>query len=123
MVCLHLISNHNDIKPFSNISKIHLTKCTLIAICLIIQGGSGKKGKVEDLRGFGSDVGGRNAVRVRWETSGEANVYRVGCRGKVDLQCVEEAPGGSYYREHLPVVGTINKIQLLAMNAKNVFFS
>lgn len=107
MVCLHLISNHNDIIPFSNISKIHLTKCTLIAICLNIQGGSGKKGKVEDLRGFGSDVGGRNAVRVRWETSGEANVYRVGCRGKVDLQCVEEAPGGSYYREHLPVVGTI----------------
>lgn len=72
-------------------------------------GGSGKKGKVEDLRGFGSDVGGRNAVRVRWETSGEANVYRVGCRGKVDLQCVEEAPGGSYYREHLPVVGKVER--------------
>lgn len=69
-------------------------------------------------------------MRVRWETSGEANVYRVGCRGKVDLQCVEEAPGGSYYREHLPVVGTINEIQLLRVHvhvpmiAKNVrFFS
>ncbi|XP_056006019.1 E3 ubiquitin-protein ligase MIB2-like isoform X2 [Ostrea edulis] len=68
-------------------------------------GGSGKKGNVEDLRGYGSDVGGRNAVRVRWVTSGEANVYRIGCRGKVDLQCVKEAPGGHYYRDHIPVVG------------------
>ncbi|XP_061163055.1 E3 ubiquitin-protein ligase MIB2-like isoform X1 [Saccostrea echinata] len=74
-------------------------------------GGTGKKGKVEDIRGYGSDAGGRNAVRVRWETSGEANVYRVGCRGKVDLQCVEEAPGGYYYREHLPVAGKIASTQ------------
>nr|XP_022342890.1 E3 ubiquitin-protein ligase MIB2-like isoform X2 [Crassostrea virginica] len=72
-------------------------------------GGPGKKGKVEDVRAFGSDVGGRNAVRVRWETSGEANVYRVGCRGKVDLQCVDEAPGGYYYREHLSIVGKVEK--------------
>lgn len=44
-------------------------------------------------------------MRVRWETSGEANVHRVGCLGKVDQQCVEEDPGSSYYREHFPVVG------------------
>ena len=44
---------------------------------------------------------------MRWESSGEANVYRVGCRGKVDLKCVEEGHGGAYYRDHLPVLGMI----------------
>ena len=82
----------------------------------MFKGGPGKKGKVEDVRAFGSDVGGRNAVRVRWETSGEANVYRVGCRGKVDLQCVDEAPGGYYYREHLSVVGELKKRNILNTN-------
>ena len=82
----------------------------------MFKGGPGKKGKVEDVRAFGSDVGGRNAVRVRWETSGEANVYRVGCRGKVDLQCVDEAPGGYYYREHLSVVGELKKRNTLNSN-------
>ena len=82
----------------------------------MFKGGPGKKGKVEDVRAFGSDVGGRNAVRVRWETSGEANVYRVGCRGKVDLQCVDEAPGGYYYREHLSIVGELKKRNTLNSN-------
>ena len=82
----------------------------------MFKGGPGKKGKVEDVRAFGSDVGGRNAVRVRWETSGEANVYRVGCRGKVDLQCVDEAPGGYYYREHLSIVGELKKRNILNTN-------
>lgn len=42
-------------------------------------------------------------MRMRLETSGEANVNRVGCHGKVD----EEVPGSSYYRElsNFPVVG------------------
>lgn len=61
----------------------------------------------KDLRENGSGVGGRNAVRMRLETSGEANVNRVGCHGKVDQQCVEEVPGSSYYRElsNFSVVG------------------
>lgn len=44
---------------------------------------------------------------MRLETSGEANVNRVGCHGKVDQQCVEDVPGSSYYLEpsHFPVVG------------------
>lgn len=46
-------------------------------------------------------------MRMRLETSGGANVNRVGCHGKVDQQCVEEVPGSSYYRElsNFPVVG------------------
>ncbi|XP_052715611.1 E3 ubiquitin-protein ligase MIB2-like isoform X1 [Crassostrea angulata] len=74
-------------------------------------GGSGNTGKVEDLRENGSGVGGRNTVRMRLETSGEANVNRVGCHGKVDQQCVEEVPGSSYYRElsNFSVVGKVEK--------------
>lgn len=50
-------------------------------------------------------------MRMRLETSGEANVNRVGCHGKVDQQCVEEVPGSSYYREltNFPVVGKKKK--------------
>ncbi|KAK3088128.1 hypothetical protein FSP39_015105 [Pinctada imbricata] len=68
-------------------------------------GGNGQKGKVEDVRNFGSVAGGRNAVRVRWDKTGEANVYRVGCKGKVDLKCVSEGSGTYYYKDHLPVLG------------------
>jgi len=57
-----------------------------------------------DIRGYGADVGGRNAVKVKWPND-EANVYRVGVKGKMDLKCVEEAAGFDYYRDHLPVAG------------------
>lgn len=50
-------------------------------------------------------------MRMRLETSGEANVNRVGCHGKVDQQCVEEVHGSSYYRElsNFSVVGKKKK--------------
>lgn len=56
-------------------------------------------------------------MRMRLETSGEANVNRVRCHGKVDQQCVEEVPGSSYYRElsNFPVVGKKkNSYQLMS---------
>lgn len=60
---------------------------------------------------------------MRLETSGEANVNRVGCHGKVDQQCVEDVPGSSYYLEHsnFPVVG--KKKKLLPMNVVFLNFS
>lgn len=43
-------------------------------------------------------------ANVTW-ACGSINVYRVGHKGKVDLKYVTEAPGGFYYRDHLPVLG------------------
>ncbi|PVD37114.1 hypothetical protein C0Q70_04109 [Pomacea canaliculata] len=44
----------------------------------------------------------RSVVRVEWE-NGIRNVYRMGFKGKVDLQYEEEAPGVECYLQHLPV--------------------
>lgn len=49
---------------------------------------------------------GRSVANVTW-ACGSMNVYRVGHKGKVDLQYVTAAPGGFYYREHLPVLGVM----------------
>lgn len=40
-------------------------------------------------------------VKVEW-SSGQKNVYRLGFKGKVDLQYTEEAPGAEFYPQHLP---------------------
>lgn len=40
-------------------------------------------------------------------TSGSTNVYRMGHKGKIDLKYAQEAIGGSYYRDHLPVLGKL----------------
>ena len=55
---------------------------------------------MEDVLNFGQDASDRNAVRVRWN-KGYTGVYRMGYQGHVDLECVEEAPGGSFYPGHL----------------------
>ncbi|XP_049843761.1 E3 ubiquitin-protein ligase MIB2 [Schistocerca gregaria] len=68
-------------------------------------GGEGKTGRVIDIHGWDNESG-RSVANVTW-TSGSTNVYRVGHRGKVDLKCVQEASGGSYYRDHLPVLGAV----------------
>ena len=46
----------------------------------------------------------RSTVKVKWN-SGGSNVYRVGYKGKVDIQYTEESPGGECYPQHLPVFG------------------
>lgn len=55
-----------------------------------------------DIRGW-DKASGRSVASVRWARS--SNVYRVGHKGKVDLKCVVDAPGGSFYRDHLPILG------------------
>ncbi|XP_033097859.1 E3 ubiquitin-protein ligase MIB2-like [Anneissia japonica] len=57
--------------------------------------GTGKVTKVEKMGNAG-----RNAVEVKWE-NGEVTTCKVGFEGKVELKCVSEAEGGSYYRDHL----------------------
>jgi E3 ubiquitin-protein ligase mind-bomb len=66
-------------------------------------GGSGNSGRVADVRGWSSESD-KSVVSVRWP-NGTSNVYRVGHNGKVDLRYVTDAVGGTYYREHLPVLG------------------
>ncbi|KAF4522286.1 hypothetical protein B566_EDAN010994, partial [Ephemera danica] len=52
---------------------------------------------------WGNQDGGEVA-NVTW-TSGSTNVYRLGHKGKVDLKYIEPSTGGSYYRNHLPLLG------------------
>nr|CAD7409272.1 unnamed protein product [Timema poppensis] len=66
-------------------------------------GGEGKTGRVIDIRGWDNESG-RSVANVTW-TSGSTNVYRLGHKGKVDLKYVQDAAGGYYYRDHLPVLG------------------
>lgn len=66
-------------------------------------GGEGKAGTVTDIRGWETESG-RSVASVRW-SSGSTNVYRLGHLGKVDLRCIQDVPGPTYYRDHLPVLG------------------
>ncbi|XP_062506167.1 E3 ubiquitin-protein ligase MIB2-like isoform X2 [Corticium candelabrum] len=66
-------------------------------------GGSGNVGHVVDVRGWGSESD-KSVASVKWP-NGSTNVYRVGHKGKVDLRYVNESAGGTYYKEHLPVLG------------------
>ncbi|XP_067423319.1 E3 ubiquitin-protein ligase MIB2 isoform X2 [Emydura macquarii macquarii] len=72
-------------------------------------GGEGKTGRVVDIRGWDVETG-RSVASVTW-SDGTTNVYRVGHKGKVDLKCIVEAPGGFYYKEHLPRLGKPAELQ------------
>ncbi|GAB6018437.1 hypothetical protein CHUAL_000145 [Chamberlinius hualienensis] len=66
-------------------------------------GGDSKTGRVVDIAGWDNESS-RSVANVTW-SSGSTNVYRLGHKGKVDLKYVQEASGGFYYREHLPILG------------------
>lgn len=56
-----------------------------------------------DIRGWDNESS-RSVATVTWST-GSTNVYRLGYKGCVDLCYVEEATAGTYYKEHLPLLG------------------
>ncbi|KAK7471425.1 hypothetical protein BaRGS_00035913 [Batillaria attramentaria] len=64
-------------------------------------GGPGKTGRVIELQTPAAHSA-RSTVKVEWESTGRKNVYRMGYKGKVDLQYTEEAPGLECYPQHLP---------------------
>ncbi|XP_057330330.1 E3 ubiquitin-protein ligase MIB2-like isoform X1 [Microplitis mediator] len=66
-------------------------------------GGPGKTGRVIDIRGWDNESS-RSVATVTW-ASGSTNVYRLGYKGCVDLCYVEYGTCGTYYKEHLPVLG------------------
>lgn len=66
-------------------------------------GGPGQSGTVIEIRGWDNESS-RSVATVAW-TLGTTNVYRLGYKGCVDLCSIEDATCGTYYKEHLPVLG------------------
>lgn len=75
----------------------------LLRVLELFVGGSGRQGRVLDIRGWDSESG-RSVANIVWDT-GSTNVYRLGHKGKIDLKYIQDASGGYYYREHLLKLG------------------
>ncbi|XP_050005023.1 E3 ubiquitin-protein ligase MIB1 [Alexandromys fortis] len=69
-------------------------------------GGNGRRGKVTEIQDW-SASSPHSAAYVLWD-NGAKNLYRVGFEGMSDLKCVQDAKGGSFYRDHCPVLGEQN---------------
>ena len=77
-------------------------------------GGSGQIGKIIEIHGWDSESE-RSVATVLWTSTNIQNVYRLGHKGKVDLKVAPGSPAvtyGSYYPEHLPVLGKPNVFAL-----------
>lgn len=66
-------------------------------------GGNGRRGKVTEIQDW-SAASPRSAAYVVWDT-GAKNLYRVGFEGMADLKAVSDAKGGTFYKDHLPLLG------------------
>ncbi|KAK9500491.1 hypothetical protein O3M35_001746 [Rhynocoris fuscipes] len=64
---------------------------------------AGSCGRIVETRGWDNETW-RSVVNVTW-ASGLTNIYRVGHKGKVDLQCIEPAESVPYYPTHLALLG------------------
>ncbi|XP_018426724.1 PREDICTED: E3 ubiquitin-protein ligase MIB2 isoform X4 [Nanorana parkeri] len=82
-------------------------------------GGESKVGRVVDIRGWDVETG-RSVASVTWG-DGTTNVYRVGHKGKVDLKCIADSPGGHYYKDHLPKLGKPAEIQRKESSERHPF--
>jgi ankyrin repeat protein len=67
-------------------------------------GGPGKEGTVLEISGWHSESS-RSVAVVEWRESSRKRKYRLGHKGKVDLQCTVAAEYGYCYLDHLPVLG------------------
>lgn len=63
----------------------------------------GKMGRVLDIRGWDNETS-RSVANVTW-FSGSTNVYRLGHKGNCDIKFIEPGSGGTYYPDHLPILG------------------
>ncbi|XP_021964204.1 E3 ubiquitin-protein ligase mib1 isoform X3 [Folsomia candida] len=68
-----------------------------------VNGGNGRRGKLTEIQDW-SATSPRSAAYVIWDT-GAKNLYRVGFEGMADLKVVNDAKGGTVYRDHLPLLG------------------
>lgn len=71
---------------------------------------TGKMGRVLDIRGWDNESS-RSVANVTW-FSGATNVYRLGHKGNCDIKFIESSSGGSYYPEHLPILGKKTVLKL-----------
>lgn len=83
-------------------------------------GGEGKTGRVMEIRGWDNESC-RSVANVSW-VSGSTNVYRLGHKGNVDLKYVVPAPGGYYYKDHMPVLGQRDEQQPVVQATRPTFF-
>ena len=77
-------------------------------------GGIGKIGKVLEIHGWDSESE-RSVATVLWPSTNIQNVYRLGHKGKVDLKVPPGQPAavcGTYYPDHLPVLGRPQMIEV-----------
>lgn len=68
---------------------------------------SGGSGKIGEVKSVGHDCQGqswKSWVKVKW-SSGSANDYRRGHEGLVDVKYQTAASGGTYFVDHLPILG------------------
>lgn len=72
-------------------------------------GGPTKRGKVLEIKDWNS-ASLASAAYVAWE-NGNKNLYRVGFEGMCDLKCISDAKGGTYYKDHLPLLGDAYNIR------------
>lgn len=63
----------------------------------------------------------RSVANVSW-VSGSTNVYRLGHKGNVDLKYVVPAPGGYFYKDHMPVLGQRDEQQPVVQATRPTFF-
>lgn len=82
-------------------------------------GGEGKTGRVMEIRGWDNESC-RSVANVSWVT-GSTNVYRLGHKGNVDLKYVSPAPGGYYYKDHMPVLGQRDEQQPVVQATRPIF--
>jgi len=66
-------------------------------------GGAQSVGQVLEVRGWEMESF-RSVACVKWKPT-STNVYRVGHKGKVDLTCISDGIGVSYYKNHFPKLG------------------
>ncbi|KAG8187082.1 hypothetical protein JTE90_016178 [Oedothorax gibbosus] len=66
-------------------------------------GGNGRRGKVSEIQDW-SAASPRSAAYVMWD-NGAKNLYRVGFEGMADLKVLNDAKGGTVYKDHLPLLG------------------
>lgn len=69
-------------------------------------GGQGSVGTVLSIRDW-DDSCVHSEARVQWSGS-SVNSYRLGFGGDVDLKCTVPALGGSFYKDHMPLIAPVD---------------
>ena len=85
-------------------------------------GGQGKIGKILEIHGWDNDTE-RSVATVFWTATNIQNVYRLGHKGKVDIKVAPNHPAasyGTYYPDHLPVLGRSSAIAVATTLSRNV---